>query len=70
MYIIVVVFFGLVNVSMAEMASMAPTAGMTSQALASHLCLRIKVANITGYPSLLQEDIRSNYHILSDGFVC
>ncbi|RMZ89218.1 hypothetical protein DV736_g3555, partial [Chaetothyriales sp. CBS 134916] len=27
MYIIVVVFFGLVNVSMAEMASMAPTAG-------------------------------------------
>ena len=27
MYIIVVVFFGLVNISMAEMASMAPTAG-------------------------------------------
>ena len=27
MYIIVVVFFSLVNISMAEMASMAPTAG-------------------------------------------
>jgi hypothetical protein len=30
MYIIVVVFFSLVNISMAEMASMAPTAGKLS----------------------------------------